>query len=442
MRRRLLLMITMVTGLTVGTILTLTAVVARNAVDASWQSRAVDAARVATAVVAGAHASERPITPESLRVLARPSSEVRVRMPDGEVIQTGEMPEGDYFVASETTDGTVVTTAIPRAEAQSRFRGIMTMVLLCGVAAFALGMAGAWFYSRRLTNPLRDLAHAAERLSTGDRRKVGKRYGIAELDAVAEVIDRGVESFNQVLEAERRLTLDASHQLRTPLTALSLRLEEIIASDDLEMARHEATQALGQVERLAGVSEHLVAVARGARVSGAAPFAVDRLVTAALAEWTPLFAAAGRTIQWEGERGLVVVAVLGAQSQVLATVVENSLRHGGGATTIRSRAAGSWVVVEVRDEGPGVDPVVAPRVFERNVTSDPAHSNGLGLTLARTLAAADGGRLELLSAAPAVFAVFLPTVERGTGQRDGSGTEPAQGEQPAAVPAEPAPAPA
>ena len=85
MRRRLLLMITMVTGLTVGTILTLTAVVARNAVDASWQSRAVDAARVATAVVAGAHASERPITPESLRALARPSSEVRVRMPDGEV---------------------------------------------------------------------------------------------------------------------------------------------------------------------------------------------------------------------------------------------------------------------------------------------------------------------------------------------------------------------
>ena len=222
---------------------------------------------------------------------------------------------------------------------------MMTMVLLCGVAAFALGMAGAWFYSRRLTNPLRDLAHAAERLSTGDRRKVGKRYGIAELDAVAEVIDRGVESFNQVLEAERRLTLDASHQLRTPLTALSLRLEEIIASDDLEMARDEATQALGQVERLAGVSEHLVAVARGASGSSGerrSPSTSRRARPSPSGRRCSL-PPAGRSSGRAGpsrRRGAGARPVPGARHRG-----RELLRHGGGATTIRSRAAeagSSW----------------------------------------------------------------------------------------------------
>jgi hypothetical protein len=74
---------------------------------------------------------------------------------------------------------------------------------------------------------------------------------------------------------------------------------------------------------------------------------------------------------------------------------------------VRVRSSGSWAVVEVSDEGSGVAPEVEPRVFERSVSG--GDSSGLGLALARTLVAADGGRLELLSARPAVFAMFLPT---------------------------------
>jgi signal transduction histidine kinase len=95
---------------------------------------------------------------------------------------------------------------------------------------------------------------------------------------------------------------------------------------------------------------------------------------------------------------------------VIATLIENSLRHGAGTTTVRSRPSGpsGAVVVEVADEGAGVPDDLAPRIFEREVTS--GKGTGLGLALARDLASADGGRLELAQRRPAVFALFLSGV--------------------------------
>jgi signal transduction histidine kinase len=105
----------------------------------------------------------------------------------------------------------------------------------------------------------------------------------------------------------------------------------------------------------------------------------------------------------------VVDVVRGAQAQALATLVENSLRHGAGATTVSVRSSGSWAVIEVADEGPGVPSDIESRVFDVNVSG--GSSSGLGLGLARTLVSADGGRLEMLAARPAVFAMFLPAID-------------------------------
>ena len=80
--------------------------------------------------------------------------------------------------------------------------------------------------------------------------------------------------------------------------------------------------------------------------------------------------------------------------------------HGLGTTSVRVRQSGSWAVIEVSDEGAGVPSELERRVFDRNVSGN--DSSGLGLALARTLVVADGGRLEMLSARPAVFAMFLP----------------------------------
>ncbi len=106
---------------------------------------------------------------------------------------------------------------------------IGSLALLAVAAAVVLALLQA----RRLNRPLEELARAADRLGSGDARPLGRRYGVQELDRVAEGLDGSAQRINDLLSAERDFAVDASHQLRTPLTALSMRLEEMIAAAEL-----------------------------------------------------------------------------------------------------------------------------------------------------------------------------------------------------------------
>lgn len=208
-----------------------------------------------------------------------------------------------------------------------------------------------------------------------------------------------------MLTAERRLAADASHQLRTPLTALSMRLEEITVTDDLATVREEATIALTQVERLTDVVQRLLTNSRDPRTGSAVPFDLDEVVKQQVEEWRPAYRSAGRAIVRSGRQGVRAVGTPGAVSQVLATLVENALMHGGGTVALRTRVIGNQAVLEVTDEGRGVPPDLGNRIFERAISG--RNSTGIGLAVARDLAEADGGRLELLQTQPPVFALFL-----------------------------------
>ncbi len=293
------------------------------------------------------------------------------------------------------------------APVSGRIRLQMLLLVAAALTAFAAAAGVAYLQARRISRPFGELASTAERLGAGDQRPRHRRYGIAELDRIAEVIDHSSDRVSRIQAKERRLAADASHQLRTPLTALSMRLEEISEAADMETVKEEAAIALTQVERLTDVVQRLLTDSSETRADSAgAPTDIDLIIRQQIFEWRPAFRSARRLIRVDGGRGLLAAATPGSFAQVLATLLENSLMHGAGPVTIRTRTAGGSVVIEVSDEGPGVPPELGARVFERAVSG--RASTGLGLTVARELAEADGGRLELLQQRPPVFALFLP----------------------------------
>jgi signal transduction histidine kinase len=287
-------------------------------------------------------------------------------------------------------------------------RGADVVAVVGGLLAGAVLLA-AWLaalLARRLARPVEELAEAAGRLGTGDPRPLGRRYGAADLDQLADGLDSFARRLSSLLAADRELATDASHQLRTPLTALSMRLEEMMAAaDDPDVVREEGSAALAQAERLADVVSQLLSPAR--RATTAELTDIDEIVQQQVTEWDPAFRRARRKLTLIGVRGLQAHVTPGGLAQVLATLLDNALMHGGGTVTIQTWENARSVVIEVRDEGKGVAPDLVSRIFERSVSGRP-EGTGLGLALARTMAAADGGRVVLVKPKPATFAVFLP----------------------------------
>lgn len=290
--------------------------------------------------------------------------------------------------------------------------GAMTAALIAGLGVVAVGAAvglGIW-QGGRLTKLMAVLALRAETLGSGQARQPLRPSGIAEVDRIVDLLNRSGDRIDRLIAAERQFASNASHQLRTPLTALSMRLEEIAQADDPRTVREEARSALAQVERLVAVVEHLLDSVRDNNLR-AGPVSLDNVVLQQVVEWEPAFGAANRRIVATGTRGLVALATHNGLSQVLATLLENSLMHGAGKVTVSTRSTGISLVVEVTDEGPGVPPELGARIFERAVSG--RRSTGLGLAVARELAESEGGRLELVQQKPPVFALFLSAAGAG-----------------------------
>ncbi|WP_030194022.1 ATP-binding protein [Streptomyces sp. NRRL S-87] len=348
------------------------------------------------------------LDPAALSDRVAPDRFVRITAPGQPELSLGTRPEGSVIRGRGTGEqGVVVTVEEPRSVVTKEVGRTLVVVAAVALLAVVAAVLLAVRQANRLTSPLTDLAETAERLGSGDPRPRHKRYGVPELDRVADVLDSSAERIGRMLTAERRLAADASHQLRTPLTALSMRLEEITVTDDLETVREEASIALNQVERLTDVVQRLLTNSRDPRTGSAVPFDLDEVVKQQVEEWRPAYRSAGRAIVRSGKQGMRAVGTPGAVAQVLAALIENSLMHGGGTVALRTRVTGNQAVIEVTDEGPGVPADLGNRIFERAISG--RNSTGIGLAVARDLAEADGGRLELLQTQPPVFAIFLST---------------------------------
>jgi signal transduction histidine kinase len=340
---------------------------------------------------------------------ALPGRYVQVAEAGGPTLRFGVRPASAHHLsASDKTADFQVTVEAPDSYAADKVYGGLLLVGSAALLAVAVAVVLALLQARRLARPLEELARAADRLGSGAARPLGRRYGVLELDRVAEGLDGSAQRITDLLSAERDFAVDASHQLRTPLTALSMRLEEMIAAADYpDVVREEGAAALAQTERLTDVVSQLLGRARRSIAGAPALASVDEIVAQQVNEWEPAFRRVSRKLEVTGAKGLQAYVTPGGASQVIATLLDNALVHGAGSVTIRTSQTRRSVVVEVRDEGSGVPPELVPRIFERSVSGSPT-GTGLGLALARTVAAADGGQVVLVRPRPAVFALFLP----------------------------------
>jgi len=303
---------------------------------------------------------------------------------------------------TEKAPGANNTTIVVSGGAEDKRTLTRSYILFGVLAAGGLLLAGvlAAIFGARVSNPLEQLASSAGRLGAGDFSvTLPPPSGIREIDDISSSLSASATRLDQTLSAERSFTGDATHQLRTGLTGIALQLQLLARNKD-ESVRADAAQALAQTERLTATLDELLDLARGGRGSQRVSVQLNEIALEHRGDWLQRFQMFRRGVICHGD-GLPVRATPGFVGQIIDILLDNSLRHGRGSVHIEV----SGRQLQLADEG-CIDALVADALFTG--ADDPAAPHGRGLSLARRLAQADGGSLELVSRDPTTFLLTLP----------------------------------
>lgn len=320
--------------------------------------------------------------------------------------------ESLLYVAVPVRSGTTVLGAVrltyPAGEVEQavdeRVRGLFVAALVTLACAAFVGFLLATVLTRRL----RRLERTAEQLAAGDLGARAEDESTAEMHALAQSFNTMAERVEQLVDAQRGFAADASHQLRTPLTALRLRLDRTaeLVADEPDAALESLEAAQYEAARLQRLVDGLLTLARAERGDASQIVAID--VAAVVREraeaWGPLAeerdCAVVLGVGGDADGTLLALAVPGAVEQIVDNYVDNALEVAppGSDVRIDVRRTGGFIEVRVSDSGSGMDPESRERAFDRywrGGDSAPGGS-GLGLAIARTLADASGGEVALL----------------------------------------------
>lgn len=276
--------------------------------------------------------------------------------------------------------------------------GAGTLVALVAIQALARGM----------TSPLREMALAARAMASGDYSKRVRETSHDEVGELARSFNRMASELAEVDRFRRDLVANASHELRTPITALQAVLENLI--DGVEEPDRAALLSMhDQVDRLGKLVAQLLDLSK--LEAGAVPlerrrFELEPLVRRA-AKATTAAPSGEVDLRFDVTPGLVLEADPERVHQVLVNLLSNAIAHSphGGVVEVRAERSEGVVRIEVSDEGPGIPAGESQKVFERFYRTDAARSSveggtGLGLAIARWIVDLHGGDIRVATREP------------------------------------------
>jgi signal transduction histidine kinase len=302
-----------------------------------------------------------------------------------------------------------VRITFPASVVDDRIRHIWLLLAATGGVVLGIVFLASMLLARSMTRPLGDLQDAAVRLGGGDlsvRAEVPK--GPAELSVLASSFNATAARLEQLVGAQQAFVADASHQLRTPLAALRLRLENLEAevqgpvADDLD-------GALAEVARLSRLVDGLLLLARSEQ-SSSAPAAIpaEELLDGRRDAWQAFADEKHVSIETAVRGAPIARATPGRLEQVIDNLLNNALEVAPprSAVVLAAATRGDWVELRVSDEGPGMTDEERARAFDRFWQSAPARREGrpnghfgLGLPIVRELVHSDGGQVSLARSA-------------------------------------------
>jgi two-component system, OmpR family, sensor kinase len=347
------------------------------------------------------------------RLVADSAGEERLGIDYGTRPEIARALDGGSFQEerySETLGETILATAVPVREPgtgatigavrvtqsvgavnRATWRATVGLVAI-GLLVLVLGLGAGALIAGQVAGPVRRLDQAARRVAEGDLSARAKIEGSAEQQRLARTFNDMTSRLERLLVSQREFVADASHQLRTPLSGLRLRLEEARASTADADAHEEIDAGLRELDRLSAMVSELLVLSQAGEVD-APPERVDLEDAARRAE-----------ARWDGAEGGRVrssgdpadgFAPRADLDRAIDALVENAIHYGNGEVEVRSRPG----AVEVLDRGPGLTEEDLAAVFERfhRGAAGRAGPNGtgLGLPIARELARSWGGEVTL-----------------------------------------------
>lgn len=358
---------------------------------------------VEMALVANGTGSSRPsvVLDRYLRDAAR----VTLLAPGGRVLwEQQDVTLGRHLLRVERAlpDGAVVRIEADGGATRRRVLDVWAVIATTALMALAVAAGLVVVQSRRLAAPLDALASASNRLGAGDFHVEIPRFGLPEMDAVATQLTESSSRIAAMVTREREFSSNASHQLRTAITALRLHVEDLAAGAEPD---DRLTPLRGQLDRLERTVEDLLALARGNTGQGGV-YDVRAVLCERVDVWGSVLTMAARDLELDAPDAVAVRGSAANMAQVIDVLIDNALKHGAGRVRIALGTARGTAMISVADEGRSIPPDRADVIFERGVTTT---GTGIGLALARQLVEADGGRLRLGTTTPTTFEIFLST---------------------------------